>query len=100
MSQHRVSKPVTLHILDKEYVVACPLEERENLLASAAYLSDKMEEVRDNGKIVSGERLLVMTALNIVHELLQYRQGKDYYRNQEMMIRRLEDKIERALSSE
>jgi len=65
------SKPINLMILDKDYTIACPEHERENLLACADYLSTKMKEVREQSKVMSSERILVMTALNIVHEFLQ-----------------------------
>ncbi len=91
-------KPVTLHILDKDYVVACPESESEDLLASADYLSKKMREIREGGKVVGSERLLVMTALNIVHELLQYKQQREDSANDfGEEIHRLQEKIAFAL---
>lgn len=64
---------VTINILDKEFRIACPDEEREALLQSASYLGRKMQEVRDAGKVVGIDRISIMAGLNIVHELLQYR---------------------------
>jgi cell division protein ZapA len=69
MSQR--SQPLTLRILDKEYVVACPESERLELLASVDYLNQKMREVRNSGKILGTERIAVIAALTIVHDLLQ-----------------------------
>jgi cell division protein ZapA len=57
-------------ILDREYRVAAPASERDSLLVSVAYLDKKMREIRDAGKIVGTERIAVMAALNIAHELL------------------------------
>ncbi len=62
--------PVTVTILDKEFRVACPPSEKEALIASAQYLDRKMREVRSTGKVVGIDRISVMTALNITHELL------------------------------
>ena len=62
---------VTIQILDKEYMVSCPDEERDELLESARYLDERMRETRDAGKVLGTERMAVMTALNIVHELLR-----------------------------
>jgi cell division protein ZapA len=62
--------PINIHILDKEYKIACPTGEQPALLASAEYLDNKMREVRDSGKIIGSERVAVITALNIAHELL------------------------------
>lgn len=64
---------VTINILDKEYRIACPPEEREALLTSARYLNDRMQEVRESGKVVGIDRISVMASLNIVHDLLQNR---------------------------
>ena len=65
---------VTVRILEKEYFVACPPGERDDLLDSAAYLNRQMKEIRDSGKIVGADRIAVMAALNIANELLQLRE--------------------------
>jgi cell division protein ZapA len=62
---------VTIRVLDKEYQVACPLDEREALLDSARYLDRKMREIRDARKMVGSDRIAVMAALNITHDLLK-----------------------------
>ena len=61
---------ITIHILDKEYIIACSEEERHDLQRSADYLDSKMREIRDSGKIIGSDRIAVMAALNISHELL------------------------------
>jgi cell division protein ZapA len=60
-----------VYILDKEYLVACPEEEREALRASAKYLNDKMAEIRGSGKVVGMDRIAVMAALNLAHEVVE-----------------------------
>ncbi|HVA55211.1 MAG TPA: cell division protein ZapA [Gammaproteobacteria bacterium] len=62
---------VTVRILDKEYQVACPDDEREALLESAELLNRKMREIRESGKVVGLDRVAVMAALNLSHEILQ-----------------------------
>ncbi len=62
---------VEVKILDKEYLVACPEEEREALLRAAQHLDKKMREIRASGKVFGLERIAVMAALNITHELLE-----------------------------
>ena len=64
---------VTVRLLDKEYQVACPEDEREALLESADMLNRKMKEIRDSGKVVGVDRIAVMAALNLCHEMLQGR---------------------------
>lgn len=93
------SGPVNLHILDKDYVVACPEEERDLLLASAHYLNQKIQETRMGGKVASNERMVVISALNIIHEYLQYKQQKEVdFDALHMKIAYLQEKIELALS--
>jgi cell division protein ZapA len=88
-----------VHILDKEYLVACPDGERDALFASAEFLSQKMKEIRDSGKIVGADRIAVMAALNLAHELLvQRNSGEAFQLNVSNRIRALQDKIELALN--
>jgi len=56
-------------LLGREYRVACAPEEREALTRAVAYLDARMGELAIKTKS-TGERLAVMTALNLAHELL------------------------------
>lgn len=71
-------KNIDVVILDRKYRVACPDDERENLMASVAYLDQKMREIKDAGKIAGADRIAVMAALNIAHELLSARTGAGF----------------------
>ena len=62
-----------MRILEKEYFVACAPEERTELLDSAELLNGRMKEIRDSGKIVGLDRIAVMAALNLAHEVLKLR---------------------------
>ncbi|MDX1458312.1 MAG: cell division protein ZapA [Marinobacter sp.] len=62
---------VEVKILEKEYLVACPEEAREALIQAARHLDRKMREIRSSGKVFGTERIAVMAALNITHDLLQ-----------------------------
>jgi cell division protein ZapA len=91
--------PVNLRILEKDYVIACPEEERETLIASAQYLNQRVQQVRDGGKIVSTERIVVVSALNIIHEYLQYKQRQENeIQTFDEQIALMQEKIEVALS--
>ena len=68
-------KTLDVTILDREFRVACPEEERAELLDTVAYLDKKMREIRDVGKVATVERIAIMSALNIAHELLTTRLG-------------------------
>ena len=61
---------VNVHILDKDYCISCPPSEKDRLEESARYLHRKMREIRSTGKVIGTERIAVMAALNIAHELL------------------------------
>jgi cell division protein ZapA len=90
--------PVRIHILDKEYMVSCPAGERDALIDSAKYLDARMREIRDSGKVFGTERIAVMTALNVIHELsLHTREKEEYEKAVAETARRLERKVEVAL---
>jgi len=65
------TRTVTVTILDKDYQVACPVDQEAELVVSASYLDKQMRSIRENGKVIGLERIAVMAALNISHELLQ-----------------------------
>ena len=73
MSQGEPAR-VSVRILEKEYFVTCPYEERAALLDSAEFLNARMREVRDSGKVVGLDRIAVMVALNLTNELLRLRE--------------------------
>ena len=90
-----MNKNVTIKLLEKEFVVGCPAEKEEELLASASYLNEKMRDIRANGKILGMERIAVMAALNISNEYLSS-QKEQRDKMQETMLR-LSEKIDRSL---
>ena len=61
---------VTINVLGREFRVACPEGEQKQLASSVELLNRKMKEVRDTGKVVGNERIAIMAALNIAHELM------------------------------
>ena len=77
MSDDKV-KTLDVTILDREFRVACPEGERAELLETVSYLDKKMREVRDTGKVATLERIAIMAALNITHELLTTRLGTGF----------------------
>lgn len=68
---------VTVRILDRDYHIACPPDERESLLKAADLLSQEMSEVRDSGRVVGMDRIAVMVALNLAHQYLQAEAERD-----------------------
>lgn len=67
------SEPVSIRILDREYTVGVSEDERASLTAAARMLDSRMRELRGTNKMVAPDRLAVLTALNLAHELQQLR---------------------------
>jgi cell division protein ZapA len=65
------SARVSVRILEKDYFIACPQEERSALLDAAEFLNGRMREVRDSGKVVGLDRIAVMVALNLANDFLK-----------------------------
>ncbi|HWS13133.1 MAG TPA: cell division protein ZapA [Rhodocyclaceae bacterium] len=70
---NRETDALDVNLMGRDYRVACPPGEREALLAAVSLVDGKMRDLAERSR-ASGDRLLVMTALNIAHELLQLRQ--------------------------
>jgi cell division protein ZapA len=90
------ARTVTVKLLDKEYTISCPDGAEAELLASADYLNQKMQQIRGSGKIIGLERIAVMAALNMSHELIKSRE--EQRQNIETNLRRLGQKIDQGLS--
>lgn len=88
---------VAVHILDKEYRIACPAEERANLESAAQFLNGKMREIRSSGKVIGSERIAVMAALNIAHELLHRQQAAEQAGATRQQVQDLLERVDRAL---
>ena len=67
-------EPVAVNILDREFLIACTAEERPGLLAAARYLDGKMRDMRNNARAAGLDRIAILAALNISHELLAERE--------------------------
>jgi cell division protein ZapA len=90
---------VSVRILEKEYQFECLPEERSELLDSAEFLNSKMKEIRDAGNVVGLDRIAVIAALNLSHELLKIRnQGGVVPGNATQRVRQMRERVESALS--
>jgi cell division protein ZapA len=80
---------VTAKILEKEYNISCPPSERDALEASVKHVDEKMREIRGTGKVIGVERIAVMAAINIAHDMLK---SQNQVQNIDMdVITRLDD---------
>lgn len=69
----KASEPVSIRVLDREYTVGCEPDERDSLMSAAKLLDAKMREVRGNNRMAALDRVAVLAALNLAHELQQMR---------------------------
>jgi cell division protein ZapA len=92
---------VEVSLLGRTYRVACEEGERESLMQAVAYLDAKMNEIRTAGKVMGAERIAVMAALNVAHELLSVRLGSGFDLGQaKRRINAIESKIDAAIAKQ
>ena len=85
-----------IEILDKSYTIACPDEDRHDLLDSAKMLDERMRHIRDNDKIMGTERVAIIAALNIAHDLLMQQKagvGEDVEKRIQDLSHRIENEL-------
>ena len=93
------AQPTVVKILDKEYRIACEPDEVEGLKSSAQYLNDQMRLIRDKGSVIGSDRIAVMAALNITHELLHKTTDSETLSDiVSKRIKSLREKVEVALN--
>lgn len=88
------SKGVDVNIMGREFTVSCTDEERPGLLNAVNFLNKKMSDIRDSGKIVGAERIAIMAALNLSHELLNAKSGNLDVGDIKRRISQMEDQID------
>lgn len=66
--------PVTVRLLDREFLVSCTEEERAGLASAATLLDQKMRELRGATRTVGFDRIAVLAALSLTHDLVQLRE--------------------------
>ena len=91
-------QPVSLIIMGKEYKIACDPEEQDDLIHSAQQLDVQLRKMRDSGKITGPDRIAVMAALNLAHEL-QIMKNQNAILNQRLSecLTKMSHKIENIL---
>ena len=88
---------LSIIILDKEYRVACPPDEQDNLQASANELNKKLTEIKTKGAVIGTERIAIMAALNLCHEMLTGKALQSEYAELNTRIESLSDKIDSSI---
>ena len=94
-------KTLEVSILGRNYKVACEDGERDALLQAVEYLDAKMGEIKNNGKVSGTDRIAVMAALNIAHELLTTKLGGSFDIGQaKRRIESIEAKLDEAIAQQ
>jgi cell division protein ZapA len=93
-------KGLDVSIMGREFRVACPEDEQDELLAAVSYLDRKMREIRDSGKVIGVERIAIMAALNIAHELLTTRTGGFDIGDFKRRIGSMQEQLDQALEDQ
>lgn len=89
---------VNIHILDKEYQVNCPPDERDALLRSSRLLDARMREIRKSGQVIGLERIAIMAALNLTYDLLMAESRSAEQQDQVKDLQRIDEKLDSALA--
>ena len=92
------AEPITVSILDRDYQFACQPDERKALKEAALFLDERMRSVKGTGRLMSLERIAVMTALNLSDELLKLQKNEKHRQeNVDSRIRMLANELDDAL---
>jgi len=95
------AKSLDVQILGRDFRVSCTDEEEPELMRAVEYLDRKMRDIRDQGKVIGTERIAVMAALNIAHELLTTRVPGGFDVGEvKRRMRSMQSAIDAALSSQ
>ena len=95
----KANEPVSVSILGKEYRIGCEPGEEDELVSASRLLDTRMREVRGSGKVIGTDRIAVMVALNLAHELLREKSDQDTAAgSSNKRIRSLRERIEMALN--
>jgi cell division protein ZapA len=93
-------EPVSVTILDKKYQFACEPDQRNDLIEAARILDERMNEIKDTGRLMSLERIALQAALNFSAEIVKLNANENYRQeNIDSRIRLLADQIDDALKS-
>lgn len=91
------AKGININIMGREFSVACPPEEQDDLMDAARYLDKNMKEIQKTGKIIGAERCAIMAALNITNDLLQLQRSTSGQEKVQERLESMQERIDAAL---
>lgn len=91
------AKGININIMGRDFSVACPPEEQNDLMDAAQYLDKNMKDIQKTGKIIGSERCAIIAALNITNDLLKLRRLTDGQENIQERLTLIQSRIDDAL---
>lgn len=91
------SKGINISIMGREFSVACPPQEQEDLMEASRYLDKNMKEIQKTGKIIGAERCAIMAALNITNDLLKLQKSTSGQERVAEKLASLQERIDSVL---
>ncbi len=95
-----IAKPIDVLIMGREFTVSCTDEEHQGLMDAVDYLDKKMRDIRDSGKVVGSERIAIMAALNLSHEVLNTKTGDIDIGDYKRRISAMQNQIDEAIAAQ
>jgi cell division protein ZapA len=92
-------KGVDVNIMGRDFTVSCTDEERPGLINAVNFLDKKMRDIRDSGKVIGVERIAMMAALNLAHELLNSKSGTVDVGDFKRRITNMQDQIDKVCAA-
>lgn len=85
---------VDVNLLGRQFTISTPPQEQDTLRQAVRLLGDKIEQIQGSGRIMDTDKIAIMAALNIAHDLLKTKVGE----NLEMaeFQRRIQSMVEAA----
>lgn len=94
------NKTLSLTIMGRDFCITCPKDEEEDIQLAAAYLDQKVREVKTEGKIVDSDRIALIAALGIAHELLMLRNETGFDIDEfKRTIKSIDKQVDEAINS-
>ncbi len=97
MSSSMQAKGININIMGRDFSVACPPEEQDDLMEAARFLDKSMKEIQKTGKIIGAERVAIMSALNITNDLLQLQRATAGQEKVQEKLSSLQNRIDDVL---
>lgn len=92
------NKGINVSLMGRDFSVACPPHEQEDLLEAARYLDANMKEIQKTGKIIGAERCAIMAALNITNDLLRLKKATADQSQIKQRLENLQERIDEVLN--